>query len=311
MEIVKRNTGEISKEDYNVVFSQLSEKTTYDYVYYFKKFIEYTFSSFPEEPEELKKIVQNVNQMDILKYILHLKNNNLKSNSINTILSALKHYFNNSKEQGLIDKSPVTGIKKLKVEKDFERITRITATDIKKIITKLNEKNSIKSRRNALILCMLYYTGLRANELLNLRFENIITNRDNEKMLKLTTTKSQVSQYVPLHSAALKVLNEYKDYISKFRISKNEDPIIFGTEFTEPMSYKCLWKIIKGYSDIIDKPLHPHLIRHTTATELALKGASLEEIKELLRHSNVKTTSVYMDAKELISKTALNKLPEL
>jgi integrase/recombinase XerD len=77
------------------------------------------------------------------------------------------------------------------------------------------------------------------------------------------------------------------------------------------MSYNNLYRIIKDKGLLIGKEISPHNIRHTVATELSLRGADILEIRDFLGHADTKVTEVYINAKNILEKRAITKLPKL
>ena len=92
-----------------------------------------------------------------------------------------------------------------------------------------------------------------------------------------------------------------------------EEKYIFSTSVLDnsPLSYRSLNSIIQDMGKLIDKDISPHNIRHAIATELSLSGADILEIRDFLGHSDTKVTEVYINARSILEKKVLEKLPEI
>ena len=161
------STKNLQDFNYNILSGLKSEKTLKDYYFYLINFLKtiYELNDANPKPNDIIGMLYNINEVDIVNYILILKNErNLKHSSINKIISALKHFF---KEIQVRDKNflnPIKNIKMLKSDPyDPENILRLTKEDIKKMIESINVENE-KELRNILIMKTLYYTGMRSSK---------------------------------------------------------------------------------------------------------------------------------------------------
>ena len=93
--------------------------------------------------------------------------------------------------------------------------------------------------------------------------------------------------------------------------SSDLESFVFSSSFqkNKPLSYRALYNIVQDMGQVINKDISPHNIRHAIATELSLNGADLIEIRDFLGHSDTKVTEVYINAKSLIEKKVLEKIP--
>jgi integrase/recombinase XerD len=292
-----------------------SEKTLKDYMFYLKKFLSFVYEINGKiEQEEMLNMMANVDKEDVEAYVDYLINErNLKKSSINKIIFSLKSVYKELEKHGLPNHFKF--IPTMKVARhNFENVLKVSYKEIKKILKSYDIVDD-KSYRNYVILYTLFYTGLRSSELLNLKYKNII-NHEGEKVLKLEKTKSGKVQYKSLHNDCHKKIIEYKIYIqslysiSDFNINES---FIFPSSFenNKQMTYSNLYKIIKNLGFLINKEVSPHNIRHSVATELSLQGADVLEIRDFLGHSDSKVTEIYINAKNILEKRAVNRLPSL
>ena len=291
-----------------------SNKTLADYQFYLKKFLNFIYEGNENfEIDEIIPLMTSIENKDVDDYIVHLfEDRNMKKSSVNKILSGLKSLYKELENYGY--NNPFAKIKLFKVARNIDSVLKISYLDIKKIIGLYKVRN-FSSFRNITILYTLFYTGMRSNELLNLKFSHMLSH-DGILYFKLVHTKSGVEQFKPIHKSLDQKLKEYKDvYKTLYKISDNEieNYYIFSSkaENNQQLSYNSLYDIIEKMGLLINKNISPHNIRHAVATELSLNNADLLEIRDFLGHSNTKVTEIYIDAKNILEKRVLNKLPSL
>jgi integrase/recombinase XerD len=297
----------------NSIFNiYLSEKTIKDYFFYLRNFLNYVYEEEGSiTDEELVKLMINIEKDDIDDYIAHLVNDRaLKKTSINKIISSLKSLYKEIEKNGY--ENPVRHIRLFKTSRDLENILKLSYQDIKSI---LNNYDSIgeKSYRNILILQTLFYTGMRSSEITNLLFKDILQ-RNGEYYIRLTKTKSGKEQYKPMHEYLVKKFENYKHYIKNlFSLTSEEleDRYVFPSSFEKNtmLSYRALYSLIQEMGKVINKDISPHNVRHAIATELSLNGADLLEIRDFLGHTDTRVTEIYINAKSILEKKVLTKIP--
>jgi integrase/recombinase XerD len=323
VDIIKKDNSQIEsrkKRKRNInsknIFSiYKSEKTLKDYMFYLNKFLNFVYEGSGEfHKDEVVNLMIGVEKEDIEDYIYHLiEEKNLKKSSINKIISSLKSLYNELEKHG--HNNPFKFIPLLKVSRhNFENVLKISFEDIKDILKNHNVLDD-KSYRNQIIVYTLFYTGMRSQELLNLKYKNIIK-REGDYVIKLEKTKSGREQYKALHPKCMEKIYSYKKYIGKLYNLLNKDfqeMYVFPSDFINniPLSYSSLYSIIQSMGKSIDKYISPHNIRHAVATELSLQGADIMEIRDFLGHADTKVTEVYINAKNLLEKRAIEKLPDL
>ena len=311
-DLIRKKRNKDSKKSIFEIYK--SEKTIKDYLFYLKDFLHFIYEGENEfDSSEIISLMQNIDKEDIDSYIVHLfEERKLKKTSVNKILSALKSLYKELEAKGL--NNPVKYTKLFKVNRDIENVLKLSITDIKNIIG-LYKVDSEKKYRNITILYTLFYTGMRSKELLTLKFEHYLRREENY-FFKLIETKSGKDIYKPIHSALVKKLEEYKEFIkSLYNIDEKEilNYYIFSSSFDEnkQLSYRALNNIIQEMGMLIGKEISPHNIRHAIATELSLNGADILEIRDFLGHADTKVTEVYINARSILEKKVLEKLPDI
>ncbi|MBR1627603.1 MAG: tyrosine-type recombinase/integrase, partial [Bacteroidales bacterium] len=175
--------------------------------------------------------------------------------------------------------------------------------------------DSIKSNdfigfRNRLTIELLYATGLRVSEFINLKLENI---NIKEEYLDIIG-KGDKERFIPI---AKKVLDDLLVYINKYRNSrpikpKYKDYVFLSYKRGEKMTRQFVNKMLNetAIAARITKKIHPHILRHSFATELIRSGASLIAVKEMMGHASVRSTEIYINLKtEDLKKTLQNYHP--
>ncbi len=289
-----------------------SPKTMKDYFFYLKDFLTYVYDGdAPIESEEIIELMTGIEKSDIEDYLAHLMDEReMKKTSINKVISSLKSLYKELEKNGY--ENPFKYIGLFKTSRNLDNILKVSFDDIKNIL-KNYKVNGEKEYRNTLILHTLFYTGMRSQELLSLQFKHVLK-RDGEYFVKLEKTKSGREQYKPLHNFLIKKFDEYRNYLTNvYGINEEslEEKFLFFSSFekNKPLSYRALYNVIQDMGKVINKNISPHNIRHAIATELSLNGADLIEIRDFLGHSDTKVTEVYINAKSLIEKKVLEKIP--
>lgn len=305
----KKKTKEPKKSIFEIYKSQ---KTMKDYLFYLKDFLSYIYDGeSPLEGDEIIELMSGIEKTDIEDYLSHLiHERNMKNTSLNKVISSLKSLYKELEKNGYDNPFKYIGL--FKTSRNLDNILKVSFDDIKEIL-KNYKVTGEKEYRNTIILYTLFYTGMRSQELLSLQFKHILK-RNGEYFLKLEKTKSGREQYKPLHNFLINKINEYKNYlVNMYNCNEEflEEQFVFNSNFEKnrPLSYRALYNIIQNLGSVINKDISPHNIRHAIATELSLNGADLIEIRDFLGHSDTKVTEIYINAKSIIEKKVLEKIP--
>lgn len=243
----------------------------------------------------LEKSIKEVNTEDIYEYIEYLKGKYVYNTVIRKV-SCIKSLFKFCYMEKLIDKDPSNKIKNLNKEKRLPEI--LTLEEIKKIINSFD--HTPENRRNQMICKMLIATGARISEILNLEIKNI-ENTDFE-FVKVFGKGSKY-RYIPIYP---ELENELKEYINIYRSQLKSS---IGSFLLFPgIRRENFWKVLNKHAlNVgIEKKIHPHLFRHSTATLLLENGADIRMVQEILGHASIKTTEIYTH----VEKSTLKKIYE-
>jgi integrase/recombinase XerC len=171
--------------------------------------------------------------------------------------------------------------------------------EIENVLNAKDESDSFESVRNKLIVELLYSTGMRRSELINLKMADIDFNNQVVKVLG----KRNKERYIPLLKSVIKSLKKYNGY--QEGIKTNQSYLLLtkkGKKIYDTLVYRIINNYFSAVSSKVKKS--PHVIRHSFATHLLNEGADLNSVKELLGHSSLASTQVY-------THSSLGKLKEV
>ena len=224
---------------------------------------------------------------DIENYLKHLNSINLSNASINRKLSSIKHFFNYLSKAKLLKSNPVINISGLKSSKALPK--SLSIIDVNSLINAPDCSNFIGLRDRTMIELM-YATGVRISELINLEYGNIDLNRSLIKVMG----KGGKERMIPFGDDALSWLITYIEFRRKNNLSLNSRDF-FISQQGKKISRQAFWHRIKIYLSVagLSSDISPHTLRHAFATHLLNNGADLRSVQMLLGHSDLSTTQIY------------------
>lgn len=210
-----------------------------------------------------------------------------KSKTIARHVSSLKSFYKYLFRQEIIKENPMILISIPKVEKTLPKYLNVNNLETLLNIPNQNEPLGL---RNALIMEMLYSTGVRVSELVNIKITDIDFN--NRRILILG--KGNKERYVLYSKVCAKLLNDYLNKSRDTLLKENTDYLLLnknGTKLSDRGIRLIIDNIVKASS--LKLKISPHTLRHTFATHLLNNGADLKTVQELLGHENISTTGIY------------------
>jgi len=245
------------------------------------------FNAYLLETFEMEML--EVQPMQVRNYIVHLMEQGISANSVGRKMSALRSFYKYYQRRGEISSNPVTHVKAPKVAKHLP-----VFIDDQKLDNLLDSgeffDGSFSSVRDKMIIEVLFGTGMRLAELLNLKDQDIDFYGETVKVLG----KGGKQRIIPM---ARPLVRQLKDYISLKSLQNfdNKNTSLFVTNKGASAHRNFIYKTVKSYLTFIstqDKK-SPHVLRHSYATSLLNRGADLNAIKELLGHASLAATQVY------------------
>ena len=270
-----------------------------------------TLESYGRDLRQFQTFLQN-SQLDFLRnsnrdtILSYLNNLQVKGRAVSTIsrnLAAIKSFYQYLVRERHLEKDPAVNLESPKLEKKLPKILSIAEVE-----ELLKQPNSFQSTglRDKAMLELLYATGIRVSELINLNISDVNLDMGYIKCYG----KGAKERIVPLGSIAAKCVQEY---ISKGRpklVRTYEESSLFVNHHGNRLTRQGFWKIIKKYAfeANITKDITPHTLRHSFATHLLENGADLRSVQEMLGHADISTTQIYTHVtknhlKEVYDKT--------
>lgn len=233
---------------------------------------------------------KNINQIgsnDLKEYIKYLKEDKLNEKSISRNISCLKSFYKFLNIEKYINYNPSDAIFMPKTKKSLPNI--LTEEDVLKLLDiKLTDNFSY---RNKAMLELLYASGLRVSELINLKLQDIDFSQD----IIRTFGKGNKERVVPIGDYSKEYLEKYIYEHRGSMLKKETSEYLFLNNHGNKMTRQGFFKIIKKIAkeNGVNKDLSPHTLRHSFASHLLKYGADLRTIQELLGHSDISTTQIY------------------
>ena len=233
--------------------------------------------------ESINLPLVRISKIDINKYIAQLFKNGLKSSSVNRKISTIKSFFIFLLKKKHILVSPVDDIEMIKQEKYLP--ISMSEKEVELLLESPNLDSFIGIRDRAMIE-MLYATGMRVSELINLK----ITDIDHNRLVVKVMGKGSKERLIPYGEVASDYLNLYLK--NRKEINSNE---IFLSNRGKKITRSAFWNRIKLYlkKENLKESISPHTLRHAFATHLLNRGADLRSVQILLGHSDLSTTQIY------------------
>lgn len=231
----------------------------------------------------------NVSREQITGYMTQLKEKGLAAATIARKLAAIKAFYRFMTAEGYMDANPAevveAGTKGIK-------LPRVLSED--EVVRLLNQPDitTAEGFRDRTMLEVLYATGMRVSELINLTLERV----DLNMKYIIAFGKGSKERIVPLGSVAAEFLQQYLEKVRpKLTHAGRNTNIVFLAFGGHELTRQRFWQIIRTYGRKanINKALTPHILRHSFATHLLDNGADLRSVQELLGHSDISTTQIY------------------
>ena len=231
--------------------------------------------------------LDKVEEKDLEKYIKELNDNGFKSATVSRNIASLKAFFHYLNNEGVLSNDPTKSLKSPKIEK---KIPEILTTDEVFALLEQPSGDSPKEIRDKAMLELLYATGIRVSELINLETSDV-----NLKTSSILCRDGSKSRTIPYGKKAKDALTRYLEGAREAIVDNKESTILFANCSGQKMSRQGFWKLIKHYAKKagIESDITPHTVRHSFAAHLVENGADLRSVQEMLGHSDISTTQIY------------------
>ncbi|HZW63159.1 MAG TPA: tyrosine-type recombinase/integrase [Flavobacteriaceae bacterium] len=232
--------------------------------------------------------IETVNYSQIRSWIVSLVEKGISNRSINRKVSALNSYFKFLLKTESVQVNPLAKHKALKTSKKIQ--VPFSETEIATVLDELYYENNFEGIRNKLIIELLYSTGIRRIELVELRLKDIDFSNKTLKVLG----KRNKERFVPLLEAVMETSKVYLEFRNQLKNISDKE-VLFLTKNGVKIYETLVYRIINEYFSLASGKVKksPHILRHSFATHLLNQGADLNAVKELLGHSSLAATQVY------------------
>ncbi len=267
-------------ENYLTKVKQASSNTISSYMRDIRQFSQWLNSAEGAD-------VVDATQLNISRFLSYLEEEGRTASTISRSLASLKNFYAYVVSSGFLEKTPVMDIRINRGEKKLPQI--LTGREIELLLSQPVCIDA-KGYRDKAMLEVMYATGIRVSELIDLDIDDV-----NLEQGILKCNSSKKSRVIPLYPAALKALGNYIRDVRDGMIAASDERALFVNINGIRMSRQGFWKILKHYqaSAHIEKEITPHTLRHSFAVHLLENGADLGSLQELMGHSDISSTQMY------------------
>lgn len=243
------------------------------------------FADWLHETQEVDVI--DASQVNISDYLAHLTQEGRSGATVSRCLASLKNFYAYVVSSGFLEKTPITDIKVDRGEKKLPQI--LSGREIELLLSQPVCVDA-KGYRDKAMLEVMYATGIRVTELIDLDVDDV-----NMELGVIKCSSDRKSRIIPLYPAALKALGAYLREVRGSMVASQDEQALFVNISGVRMSRQGFWKILKHYQTMahIDKEITPHTLRHSFAVHLLENGADLGSLQELMGHSDISSTQMY------------------
>lgn len=268
-------------ENYLSKVKQASNNTVSSYMRDIRQFSEWLQSSGDTD-------ILSVTQLNISDYLAFLQEQGKSGSTVSRVLASLKNFYAYLVSTGFLEASPVSN--EIHVDRGEKKLPQIlTGKEVETLLAQPSASDA-KGLRDKAMLEVMYATGIRVTELIDLNVEDV-----NLELGILKCTSAKKSRSIPLYPVALRALTVYVKEVRFAMVADPGERALFVNVGGSRMSRQGFWKILKFYQAKagIEKEITPHTLRHSFAVHLLENGADLGSLQELMGHSDISSTQMY------------------
>lgn len=270
-------------------------KSFIEYLSFEKKYSKHTITAYENDLKTFQEFCDKeyddgdlllVNYSQIRSWIVNLVDADISNRSINRKQSSLKSFYKYLQKIKQITENPLVKHQALKVSKRIQ--VPFSKKEIDSVLFQIENEGDFTSLRNKMIVELLYSTGIRRAELINLKIDDIDLIKNSVKVLG----KRNKERIIPL---LISVKSSLKKYLLERNIQDANSEYLFFTDKQNKLYPTLVYRIINKYFSGVSSKVKksPHVLRHSFATHLLNEGADLNSVKELLGHSSLASTQIY------------------
>ena len=271
----------LAYENYLTKVKQASSNTISSYMRDIRQ-----FSEWLKKNEGLS--ILGASQLNISNYLTYLQSLGKSGATASRTLASLKNFYSYAVSSGFLEESPATG--DIHVERGEKKLPQILTGKEVELLLAQPVCVDPKGFRDKAMLEVMYATGIRVTELIDLNVEDV-----NLELGIIKCKNAKKSRAIPLYPAALRALSVYLREVRTVMLADPAENALFVNVSGARMSRQGFWKILKFYQSKagIEKDITPHTLRHSFAVHLLENGADLSSLQELMGHSDISSTQVY------------------
>lgn len=245
------------------------------------------FLLFVQEEKKLTD-VSKITEGIIIEYLTRIRDEGLAANSMNRSLAALRGFYKHLLREKVISENPLANIELAKVWMKLP--DTLSKEEIKSVLEQPGTQ-SANAIRDTAMLELLYATGIRVSELINLTMNSM----NWQVGFLIAMGKGSKERVVPVGKIAYDCLRRYVDEVRPKLMQKKITDVLFLNRFGGKFTRQGLWKIVAGYAKKagLEKRVYPHTFRHSFASHMLEGGADLRTVQVMLGHSDISTTQIY------------------
>ena len=271
----------LAYENYLTKVKKASDNTVSSYMRDIRQ-----FSDWMQQSEELS--ILHADRSTIKKYLEYLQQQGKSGATVSRMLASLKNFFTYAVASGFLENSPITP--DIHVERGEKKLPQILSGREVELLLAQPSSGDPKGLRDKAMLEIMYATGMRVSELIDLNVDDI-----NLELGIVKCCNNKKNRSIPLYPAALKAVGVYLRDVRMMMVSDPDETALFVNVGGARMSRQGFWKILKHYQVKagIEKEITPHTLRHSFAVHLLENGADLGSLQELMGHSDISSTQMY------------------
>ena len=231
--------------------------------------------------------VEAVREFDLTGYIDHMERENFASSTVSRSVASMRAFFQHVFAEHKIQNNPADNLKSPKVEKKLPEILSISEVDN---LLSQPDLNTPKGIRDKAMLELLYATGMRVSELIHLQTDDV------NLQFGYVVCQENKERIIPIGNVSKEALAVYLERGRSVFVKDATEKSLFTNCSGKAMSRQGFWKMLKGYADEagIMRDITPHTLRHSFAVHMLQNGADIRSVQEMLGHSDISTTQVYL-----------------
>lgn len=274
-----------------------------------KKVSENTLVSYLRDVNQYVTYLEHVAETDITEadnetvneYVQWLKRDGKSVATMSRCVASLKCFYGYLLSESIVKSNPAAHVV---LDKQNRKLPEILTSREVELFLEQPEASDMKGIRDKAMLELLYATGIRVTELIDLDLTDV-----NLSAGVIRCRSKEKERLIPMYAVAIRAISEYIERVRPNMIADPDEQALFVNISGSRMSRQGFWKIVKSYQQKagIDKEITPHTLRHSFAAHLLENGADLRSIQEMLGHADISSTQVYAKIVKKQLKDVYNK----